>query len=64
MEVLETIIVDMSKKIVKLEAELDDLKNVQNKSEAATEENSSVKEANQSDPTDESFESKSHQIEA
>ena len=64
MEVLETMIVDMAQKVVKLEAELHDIKCVQNKSKTAIEENSSLKEADQTEPTDESVESKWNQNEA
>ena len=52
-EVLETIIVDMAKKVVRLEAELHDIKCVQNKNETTIDESSRVAEAKQTDPTDE-----------
>ena len=59
-EVLETIIVDMAKQVVKLEAELHDIKCVQKKNETTTDESSRVTEAEQNDPTDEIVKSKSN----
>ena len=53
MEVLETIMVDMAKKVVKLEAEIHDIKCVHNKNETTIDESSRVTEAKQTDPTDE-----------
>ena len=60
MEVLETMIVDMAKKVVKLEAELHDIKCVQNKNGTTNDESSRVTEAEQNDPTDEIVKSKSN----
>ena len=63
MEVLETIIVDMAKKVVKLEAELDEIKSVQHKCKTTIEQSSTVREADQTDPKYESVKPKLNQNE-